>query len=148
VWRNHAVSSADTYVGTLNTSFQGWELAENNYPPQVIQFYLISTYPSNAISVRGSTSLSTTGIYYLVATYDGSRTAAGVKLYVNGTLEPMTTLANTLSASTANGLPVRFNTRTDGSNAASGPMAFAEVYNCVLTPTQIATYNTAGPGIY
>ena len=150
VWANPSPSSS-TLFGTLNTgsNFIGWELAVKSVagPPAVAtDFFLINNYPSNAIDIQTTSTLS--GLNYIVVTYDGSKTAAGSLIYINGFVQTTSINANTLTASTASGLPVRFGARNNATEEFSGAMGFAEVYNCVLTPTQIATYNAAGPGIY
>lgn len=139
-------------MGTLNATggtFQGWELSwKVTAPGQVMDFFLINNYPSNAIDVTAPSGLANLAYGYFVVTYDGSQTAAGVKIYANASLLTNTVNVNSLSLTAANGLPVKFNVRNDNSQPYGRAMAFAEVYNCVLTPTQISTYNAAGPGIY
>lgn len=151
---------AYTMMGTLLTAsnFKGWSFetkAQGVTPPFVItlDFFLINSYPSNAIDVQASVggtgvSPATGPPTYFVATYDGSRTDAGVKLYANGVPLTTATNVNTLTSSTANSNPIRFASRDNGTNSLTGAMAFAEVYNCVLTPTQVATYYAGGPGLY
>lgn len=146
IWSNENTTAA--FLSTLDTAnnFKGWEIATSG---SFFTLFLVNNYPSNAIEVHPSAGEAGSGIKYHVATYDGSQTAAGVHMYVNGVeYVGYTALHNSLSSSIANGLTVRFAARKDGSLELSQPMAFAEIYNCVLTPTQIATYNAAGPGIY
>lgn len=148
VWVNITSIVQNSFAGTLNASagtFKGWEL--QSAPDGRVYFFLVNNFPSNSIEVFGN-ALPTGTLHYVVATYDGSRTAAGVKLYIDGGLGILTTVNNSLSLSTANGLPARFGARNDGTAELTGAMAFAEVYNCALTSTQIATYAAAGPGIY
>lgn len=134
------LSTLDTAGGT----FKGWEMQTGSLG---FGFFLINTFPSSAIQVNTST-LAPSALHYLVATYDGSQTAAGVKLYVDGALGTMAIGNDTFTASASNGLPMRVGARNDGTLELSGAMAFAEVYSCVLTPTQVAANNAAGPGIY
>jgi len=146
-----ALGTGETFISTLDASggtFRGWELSKaNTADGEGLQFFLINTYSSNTLQVQGNAAM-TTGLSYVVATYDGSRTSAGIKLYINGANQSFSAPVNSLSATIASGLPVRFGARNNGSSELTGALAFAEVYNCVLTPTQITTYNAAGPGIY
>lgn len=149
-WVNPLSNTEQTFFGTLNMSAGdiGWELEQNSSGQT--DFILIDSVPSgNYLIVNGNLGALSGSLHYIVATYDGSKTAAGVHIYRDGVAES-TTIAhdNLTSSATGSGLPVRFAGRTDGTDKYSGAMAYAEVYNCALTPTQIATYNAAGPGIY
>gem|GEM_PF-2433202 len=53
----------------------------------------------NYLDVRGSTNVCDGKKHMVVATYDGSSTPAGIKLYVDGVAETTATIANTLTAS-------------------------------------------------
>lgn len=142
-----------TFITTMaSTSVQqGWLLWHHLVTggQNFTDFRITNTVSSNSIDVQGTTNYdSGSGLTYLVATYSGSQTAAGVKLYLNGAVDPPTVITNNLSATAANGLTPSFNAFRDGSIPGGQVMGYFEVYNCVLTPTQISTYYAAGPGIY
>lgn len=152
----HAYAMMGTLLSASN--FKGWSF-ETKVPGGssdlvTADFFLVNSYPSNAIDVEAT--VGGTGVQpatgpptYFVVTYDGTQKAAGVKFYANGSLlAHSATTADTLTSSTANSTPIRFASRDDGTKAMVGAMAFAEVYNCVLTPTQISTYYASGPGLY
>ena len=113
-----------------------------------LDFWISHHVSSNAIEVSGSTNIRNTGRHYVVATYDGSQTAVGVKLYVDGTAETVSTTSNNLTLSAATGAALDLGTRPADSNSMTGILGYVEIYNCVLTSTQVSTYNAAGPGIY
>jgi hypothetical protein len=150
-WINpSSVTGEQALLGNLHQtfgSFTGWELAlEGN----TIGFNLISSAPgSDFLGVTGTTTtLSTGSLYYLVVTYDGSKSPSGVKLYVNGTLQTNSVFRNSLSGSTASSLAVFAGAREANGAPYTGVMAFGEVYNCVVTSTQVSNYYAGGPGIY
>jgi hypothetical protein len=150
-WIATTATTSQVFLSTLKTTgnFQGWELGSDVTGPLRLSFYLINSVGGNTyLLVNGSTTLSTGALFYVVSTYDGSGSASGVKLYVNGVAETMTTVHNTFSGSAANAVPVLMGTRTDSTSPMSGPIAFAEVYSSVLTSTQVAAYYAAGPGIH
>lgn len=133
-----------------STSAQvGWVLWHHTVSAghALLEFRLVNNLSTNAIIVNGSTNF-TGGTNYIVVTYDGSQTAAGVKLYLNGALETNSVVQNNLSASAASGLAPAFNAFRDGSLPGGRVMGYGEFYNCALTSTLISTYNAAGPGIY
>jgi hypothetical protein len=61
-------------------------------------------------------------------TYDGSKMAAGVAIYFDGVAVATSVVVDTLTSSTASGLPVRFGMRNDSSDPLFGPMAFVRIY--------------------
>ncbi len=150
VWIEPGAPSSMALLGTLETgsSFKGWELSLVHSSNVFPQFFLINTYPSNAIEIR-STTATTDGSsfpFYVVVTYDGSKTAAGALMYINGSLVGRSVLNDSLSASIATGTAVRFGARDDASLKYTGPMAFVSIYDSVLSAGQITTlYNSGVP---
>lgn len=151
-WEDTNSSGNQTVMGTLNTSsnFQGWEMLLGlSGSAYFINFDLISNNGSgNLIDVRTTATYSPNALHYVVITYDGSQSATGVKIYIDGTAVATTTLNNGLTATAVSGQALVFGSRYGGSLKLSGPMGYAEIYNCALTSTQVSTYNAAGPGIY
>lgn len=125
----------------------GWEITSESISTNTLEFLLISTNTSNELFVHGSTNIINTGKHYVVATYDGSKTPAGVKLYVDGTLESMTTTANSLTGATSSTSQFNLGERPADQNTMRGVLAAPAIYNCVLTPTQISTYFGRGPQV-
>jgi hypothetical protein len=56
----------------------------------------------NQLAVEGNTVLSHSTWYHLVVTYDGNYNGTAFKLYINGSSEAYTVIANTLSATISN----------------------------------------------
>jgi Concanavalin A-like lectin/glucanases superfamily len=148
VWFKANAVGGQTLLGNMASAsgFKGWSLeiqqTGGNFSPL---FILINTSGSNQLGVLASTSYATGGLHYLVATYDGSRTAAGAKLYVDGSLVSVSGLFDSLTASTASGLPVRFGARDNATNKFNGAMAYDQIFNVALTSTQISAFFAAGP---
>ena len=74
---------------------------------------------------------------HIVCTYDGSSTAAGVKLYINTDSKTLTVNNDTLTTSIDNGVLTRLGSRDGGANSYKGYMADVAVYDSVLSQTQI-----------
>src|SRR5581483_9638973 len=68
----------------------------------VLRAFLISSFAGSTIQVLGSTDLSNGKAWHVAMTYDGSSTAAGVKLYVNGVAETPLVINNSLTTSIRN----------------------------------------------
>ena len=62
-------------------AFRGFDLLAGVGP---ISVHIINTWPTNAIKVVTNKKLEADKWYHVFATYDGSSTAAGIKIYVNG----------------------------------------------------------------
>jgi hypothetical protein len=144
-------------VSTLNVSnnYQGWELQrQSNGNTLRPAFFLINSYPSNAIAVygigSGGVGLPTSSVVYVSATYDGSKSASGVHIYVNGVEEGAYGVpANSLTSnSTGSGLAPKIGARSDGSDSLDSVIADVAVYNCVPSTTFWSTNYAKGPGIY
>ena len=83
----------------------------------VLTVYMAHDYAgSNAIHVYGDTDIADGAWHHVFMTYDGSSTASGVKLYVDGSLEGMTTGMNSLSDTILNNDDFQVGAR-DGTNA-------------------------------
>lgn len=134
-------SVEQTLVGHLDTAsnFRGWELDLNGFAsPASLTFLLISTYPSNLINVL-LTGISNAVLYNVVVTYDGSATAAGVKVYLNGVLHATSVVNDTLSATTQNSIPIFLGARNDGTNKLTGEIGPTYIWDRVLTSSEAAS---------
>lgn len=145
VGSSNFAAGSQAIISTLNpaASFIGWELETDagGHP----HGFLVNTYPSNAIETA-STAVLSAGLHYVVVTYDGSKTAAGVKFYIDGVLGTNgTPTADTLTGSIANTLPVTILARNNGTDAFIGVEAFTRLYNRALSQADITNYFTAGP---
>jgi hypothetical protein len=138
------LSTFRTVLSTLDATNKGWELGTNT-GPVVFNVWLANAIGSNAIETLGSTVLATNTLYFVVFTYDGSRTGAGCKLYLNGVLEAATHPANNLTASTANANKLAIGGRPNGTfPLGGGIIAYTRLYNRALSPTDVAAYYAAG----
>jgi hypothetical protein len=102
----------------------------------------------NAINVYGpvaSVTVNTT--YHGCVTYDGSRTAAGTHVYLNGTEGAHNVPVDNLSSSIANTKPVYIGALYGTPLASYFPGAIADtrIYDVALTSAQVAALYAAGP---
>ncbi|EMI16617.1 secreted protein containing DUF1549 [Rhodopirellula maiorica SM1] len=76
--------------------YNGWDLTiENGH----LESRMARVWPGNAISVRTVDPIPMDVWHQITATYDGSSTAAGLKLYLNGQPLPTTTVRDRLKKS-------------------------------------------------
>lgn len=130
------------FTNVLGASpFSGYEVWID--PNGFLRFRMINTYSTNYCGVIGSVNVCT-GVPVLVAvTYDGSSTAAGVKMYVNGVQDTGTSIeANTLSATIiASGQIWEIGNQLNFNYGLQGYMGFMSIDAIVRSASYIGLYS-------
>ncbi len=88
--------------------FRGWDFWMEQ---DKLGMHIINAFPENALKVTSKMPLQPNQWYHVVVTYDGSSKAAGVKLYVNGTLQPLDVFTDKLSATIKTKVPFKIGQR-------------------------------------
>jgi cytochrome c556 len=130
----------------------GWLLFQNPVGASpAIEFGLIGTGASTLALAR-TPSISMGTWHYVVATYSGTSTTAGMTIYVDGVPQTLTTIANNLSTTIVNNLAPAINSRATGYLESSDGMDELRVSakGVVLTPAFVtASYNNeSNPGTF
>jgi hypothetical protein len=101
----------------------------------------------NRISVSSSSApLANNTWAHVCGTYDGSNTAAGINIYVNGSATGLTVNADTLVSNIANTYDVRIGGRADPGVYFDGYIDDVSVYDAELSLAQIQEiYNSGSP---
>lgn len=148
-WIKLTATGQQVFLSTILTPvFNGWELGTGTSGTNQLDFLLINNISGNQIQVHGSTNIQDGARHFVLATYDGSQNASGVKLYVDGVADTVTATANALTGSIASGRTMAFGYRkSDSVPVNNGVLNSAAVYNCIITPTQATSYNASGPGV-
>ena len=94
---------------------------------------------NNRISHIGATDLLASTWYTFTATYDGSSTAAGTKLYINGVQETPTVTVNALSASIISDAAANIGARNSAAEWFNGRIANVGIWNVELTAAEVAS---------
>ena len=130
------IATINLLMSKYNLSPKGWQFRiEYN---RISLFLKESTGP-NQIQAYGNTIITTTGQWYhLTATYDGSNTLAGVKLYVNGAPDLVTGGGGSVVGTFQNTEPLLIGQTTNGN------IANARMWNTELTSIQIAAEYNSG----
>ncbi|MFZ5391911.1 MAG: LamG-like jellyroll fold domain-containing protein [Patescibacteria group bacterium] len=68
----------------------------------ILRFGLINTWTTNTLLIQTNNRVDDSQWHYVVATYDGTSSASGAKIYIDGALVPTTTKYNSLTASIVN----------------------------------------------
>jgi hypothetical protein len=144
-WSSASLSAANggriISKSDLTANQRGWFVAAaGTAGGDFLQFALINVVTTNNIRVQ-TTGAVTSGKFCI--TYDGSGTAAGVIIYVNGTSVGVTVVDNNLAATTISDAQLCIGNREDGARAYNGTVTDLAVWNRVLTPSEVTSLNAA-----
>jgi hypothetical protein len=98
-FKNNGTSATGALLAKMDGAapHRGWNLA---FDQGVAMVQLISNWPGDAISVSTTTAVLPRGEWtHVCFTHDGSGKAAGIKIYVNGVLQPVKVQIDTLKGS-------------------------------------------------
>ena len=84
--------------------YRGWDLWIEG---DRIGTHIVNKWPEDALKVTGQTQLQPNQWYHVFVTYDGSGSAAGVRLYVNGNPEPMNVFTDALKSTIRTKVPLK-----------------------------------------
>ena len=142
-----------TIIGDMVQSeeCQGWEMhvgtVENGGNANSVTVWLINDYPAIAIQVNATANVLNGQWHHVAFTYDGSSTAAGVKIYIDGALATSSIALDTLGSSIANNTAagLGIGTRMNGaSNTFTGGIDEVALFNNVLTGAQMTSIFQSG----
>ncbi len=108
-----------------------------------LELALVNTTGTNAVRVRTKDALPLKQWLYLLASYDGSGKAAGVRLYVEGEARPVELQEDTLSGSIATTEPIQIGARSTQARL-EGRLADFRWYNRVLSAEEARQRALAG----
>ena len=141
--RTISASSQVPIAKALNSGvFPGYWIV---YSTSGIAFVMRNTSTTNELSIRNSFTPTINTWYNILITYDGSKSSAGLKVYVNGSLGTQVVLANTLtgSISTTQSLKIGARQNTNYSNSIVDETAF---WNRELTSSEVTELYNSGVG--
>lgn len=147
VWINRA-SNADEddileKVDDLN-NFRGYALWMESGDDDVKLDVTNSAASNQASRITDTDALTPGSWHHIVATYDGSSTAGGINIYINGSLATMVSTVDNLSGTILNDDPVLLGVDVADSGCCefNGSIDDARIYNRVLSPAEVtALYN-------
>ena len=119
---------------------RGWDVEFHGTKPS---FHLINTWPGNAIHVQGQRDLAVDAFLHFAITYDGSGKGAGVKMYVNGQLEPTKVVIDKLTDTIRTPVPFSIGRRGNAGPAFTGRVDDFRIYPRALTAADV---NALGGG--
>ena len=133
--------SGGVMIGRMDEADQhrGWDLG---IVGGKLWAHVVHAWPKNALKVTSKASIPPNEWHHVMVTYDGSSTAAGLKLYINGKPQEVDVNADTLKDSIRTKTPSYLGKRSAGAPF-HGVVDDVRIYDRFLTSTEVA--DLAGP---
>lgn len=131
--RGGVTGSIVARMGDLN-DLRGWDLWIGG---NLLGAHINHEWPDDAIMVVSRNPIRPRDWNHVLMTYDGSGKAAGVKLYVNGQLQPATVQADTLKNSVRTSVPLKIAQRNSTARLDNLLIQDVRVYDRVLTHAEV-----------
>ena len=137
-----------TFVGNSNI-ISKWSASNTGYiiffSSGKIRFNLSNNIATNQVRIQTVNTYSV-GWQHFVFTYDGSKSASGLKIYRNAVLQSVTVLNNTLTGSTSTTDSFSLGQNVSSVGWYQGIMDEIPVFEKELTPTEITELYNSGAG--
>ena len=98
---------------------------------------------SNRLFVDSTSTITNTNWNHILVTYDGSSSGSGVKIYINGVSDTVTT-TGTLSATILNSSPFNIGARNSNSLFATATIDEVSVFNSELSQSDVTSIYNGG----
>jgi hypothetical protein len=109
-----------------------------------VAVHLVRHWPDNAIKVLTKNAVSVNAWHQVVVTWDGSRKAAGLKVYIDGKVEPLVVMNDSLSGTIRTEKALHLGKRQT-SIPFQGKLDDVRLYGVVLTPDNAARLAAGHP---
>ncbi|MBM3993149.1 MAG: DUF1553 domain-containing protein [Planctomycetes bacterium] len=118
-----------------NTNFyRGWDFWIEQ---DKLGMHIVNKWDTNALKVTAKTPLQPGQWYHVALTYDGSSKAAGVKLFVNGALQPTDVFTDKLKGTIKTKVPFKIGQRHQSERVKDVSLQDLRVYVKPLTGPQV-----------
>jgi hypothetical protein len=125
--------------------FRGWDVWLEN---DKFAAHLIGVWPKDSIKVVSKGNFNPNNWYHVAITWDGGKKAAGLKLFVNGDLQPVEVMADkpdaTPVASTRTKVPFTLGRRTPGSPLKAVGVHDLRLYERALAANEVGELAAVG----
>lgn len=115
-------------------AFRGWDMWLENDRPAA---HLINHWPDNAIKVVAKTPIQRGRWHHVMVTYDGSRRAAGARIYVDGKPQPVDVASDSLKGTMRTKVPLKIARRHTGSRINGVALQDLRIYGRSLSSVEV-----------
>jgi len=149
-WVKTTATTAGMLIAKMDNAapFRGYDLYMNS--DGRLRFQFSSTWGTDYLQANGNRVVNDGAWHHVVLTHDGSGTAAGLRLYVDGNADALTSTGKaSLSGPTTSATPLHLGSRSPGSYFLDASLDEVAVYkDKVLSPAAVARHaalrNTSG----
>ena len=120
--------------------FRGWDMWVEG---RRVGTHIINRWPENAIKVVTSDPLPADEWVHVTVTYDGTRKASGVKVFVNGQAKPVNVTADSLTESTLTAVPLKVGQRHQSSPLSGASIEDVRIYDRLLSDSEANSLGNA-----
>jgi hypothetical protein len=114
---------------------RGWDLWMEN---DRVGMHVIHRWPDDALKVVAKTPLQPGKWYHVLATYDGSGKAGGVRVYLNGVLQPVDVFADKLKQTIRTKVPLTVGQRHTSERLKDVALQDLRLYGRTLSAPEVA----------
>jgi hypothetical protein len=119
---------------------RGWDLWMQT---DRVGMHVINEWTKDALKVVAKTPLNPGKWYHVTAVYDGSGTAAGTRIFIDGEPQPVDVEADNLKSTIRTKVPLRLGQRTDGQRVNGVGLADVRLYSRGLTGGEVQQLSKA-----
>lgn len=120
--------------------YRGWDVW---FEGRRLGSHIIHKWPDNAIKAVTQEQLPGDKWVHVAVVYDGSRKAAGLRVYVDGVLQPMNVQADSLTETTRTSVPLKIGQRNTSSPLSGVMLEDVRIYSRVLAESEVASLSSA-----
>jgi hypothetical protein len=133
ITRRNSMGSAISRMDSKN-KHRGWDLWIEGDKPGM---HIIHAFPEDALKVVANNPLPFNQWAHLAITYDGSAKPSGLTIYVNGQVQPTTTLVDSLKNTAHTDVPLTIGARYNAEKFFGNLIEDLRLYDRVLQPAEI-----------
>jgi mono/diheme cytochrome c family protein len=124
-------------------AYKGWDLFQAD---RSLAVHIVSKWPTDALKVSTKKPVLKPGQWqHVMVTYDGTSKPGGVKIYIDGVMEPLKTDTDGLQGSIRTATHLRVGQRSGNQVFDGGSLQDVRVYKRALTVTEIQALHSTGP---
>ena len=114
--------------------YRGWDLWAQQ---DKIGMHVINKWPENAAKVVTKKAIEANKWNHVVAVYDGTGKASGIRMYINGQAEPVDVESDKLSATTRTKVPLKIGQRHNTERLQKLSLEDLRLYTRALQPAEV-----------
>jgi len=132
-------------MDTAANQHRGWDFWMEN---DKVGMHIINRWPDDALKVTTKQALQPNRWYHVLASYDGSGKAAGVRVYIDGAAQPVDVFTDKLKNTIRAKVPLKVGQRQVGERLKDAALQDVRIYGRALNSARggAARPNAACPG--